>query len=391
VWERPLCLALETLTRTLVWMKLTSSKKPKRPSNWAFNFHPLADYKYAYHLDAVLYAQTLSELAKQRGVIHTKAHVIEVTQHPDTGFIKTLTLDNGDSVTGDLFIDCTGFYGLLIEKTLQTGYEDWSHWLPVDRAIAVATETNISPPPYTVAAAQTSGWTWRIPLQHRAGNGYVYCSDHCSDDQARETLLDNIGHESPLGDPRCFKFTTGRRKQFWNKNCVSLGLSSGFLEPLESTSISLIQTGLSRLLMFFPDYGFHQADINEANRLARLELENIRDFLILHYTLNQRHNEPFWDHLREMTLPDSLQHKIDLFQHRGHIARYEMETFEAASWISVFNGLGIRPNHVDPATLSLPAESVMQHLSEMRNVITRSADQALKHQDFINKHCRASG
>ena len=351
--------------------------------------NPLADYKYAFHLDAILYAGLLREYATQRNLEHIQDLVSEVILDPESGHIKNLKLESGKVIEGDLFIDCTGFRGVLIEQAMKTGYEDWSGWLPVDRAVAVGSISDQEPAPFTVASAREAGWTWRIPLQHRYGNGYVYSSNYCSVDEAINTLLENIDEEL-LSEPKHFRFTAGRRKKFWNKNCIALGLAGGFLEPLESTSISLIQTGISRLLMFFPDHGFNSADIEEANRLAELEAVNIRDFLILHYCLNQRDQHPFWRDIKEITLPDSLKHKIDLYRHRGHVVQYELESFQPASWISIYNGMGVRPAYVDPRAEQLPAEQTLVYLRQMRQTILDNAAQAPKHSEFIAKHCSAA-
>ena len=350
--------------------------------------HPLADYKYAFHFDALLYAAYLRDYAINAGVGHSRGLVVDVHQNSETGFIESLLLDTDETVGADLFIDCTGFAGVLIERTLETGYEDWSHWLPVDRAQAVGSRIVSDPQPYTLSTARTAGWQWRIPLQHRVGNGYVYCSDYCDDDAAAAALLDAVEGE-PLGDPRTLRFTTGLRRKFWNRNCVALGLASGFLEPLESTSISLIQTGLSKLLMFYPHNGFNKADTAEANRLARLEMERIRDFIILHYCTNQRTDGDLWAYCRNMELPDELAHKIDVFRERGHLVEYPMESFQLPSWLSIFDGQRIRPRHRDVRAERLPREDLSRALGRMRDTIGRAAQAAPSHAGFIARHCAA--
>ncbi len=348
--------------------------------------HPLADYKYAFHLDAVLLADMLKEYAIQKDVKHKPALVNEVIINDKTGFISKVTTQCGASIEGDLFLDCTGFAGLLIDKTLRVNYEDWSHWLPVNRAIAIPSAGSTLNP-YTVSKAHEAGWTWRIPLQHRTGNGYVYCADFTSDDRA-QSLIEAQLEGDTIADAKRFRFTTGRRSKFWHKNCVALGLASGFIEPLESTSISLIQTGISRLMMLFPDHGFNDADIAEANRLAATEMEHIRDFIILHYCLNQR-SEAFWQHMRSIELPDTLKHKLELYRHRGHIVQHELESFEAPSWLSIYDGMGLRPRHFDPRASELPLAAKRDYLKQLRHTIDDNASKAMSHADFIARHCAA--
>ena len=349
---------------------------------------PLADYKYAFQFDALLYAAYLRDYAIAKGVKHTQGLVTDVALNSESGFITHVTLESGEQRQGDLFIDCSGFRGLLIEQALHTGYEDWSHWLPVNRALAVGSQSMSAPTPYTASTARAAGWQWRIPLQHRTGNGYVYCSDFCSDDQAYTTLTDNID-EPLLAEPRMLRFTTGLRKKFWNKNCVALGLASGFLEPLESTSIALIQTGISKLLMLFPDNGFYQPDIDEANRMARLEMERIRDFLILHYHASQRSDGELWNYCTTMPVPDTLAHKIELFRHRGHLVQHELESFELGSWISIFYGMGWIPEHCDLQARQAPIPDLIKTLESMQAGITQIASSAPDHADFIKRHCPA--
>ena len=280
---------------------------------------------YAYHFDAGLYARFLRNYAEQRGVVRHEGKIDRVEQRDKDGYISALVMEDGAQIDGELFIDCTGFRALLIEETLKSGYEDWSHWLPCNRALAVPTARTEPLLPYTRSTARKAGWQWRIPLQHRTGNGLVYCSDHLSDDEAASILTDNLDAEM-LADPRPLRFVTGRRKLAWNKNCVALGLAGGFLEPLESTSIHLIQAGISKLLALFPDKNFSARERDEYNRLTALQWEQIRDFLILHYRLNER-PEPFWQRCAAMDIPESLQRKIDLFAGRGRLFRHEDELF----------------------------------------------------------------
>ncbi|WP_096087644.1 tryptophan halogenase family protein [Agaribacterium haliotis] len=344
----------------------------------------LTDYKYAFHFDATLYAELLKNYALARGVTYHQAKV-EAVSLADGAWISELILDDGQKRKADLYIDCSGFRAVLIEQALKTGFEDWSHWLPVDRAVVVASEAQAQPSPYTLSTAQAAGWQWRIPLQHRCGNGYVYSSQFCSDANAQASLLSNLASPA-LGETRLLSFTTGRRKKFWNKNCVALGLASGFIEPLESTSISLIQTGISRLLMFFPDAGFNAADIMEANRLARIEQERIRDFIILHYCLNQRVDGELWDYCRSMPLPEKLKHKIELFRHRGHILSYELESFEAPSWLSIFDGMGVEPSSVSADLMTQDSYDNAGALESLRTSLAQISDKAPLHADFLVKH-----
>jgi Tryptophan halogenase. len=352
---------------------------PKPPS-------PLADYHYAFHFDAVLYAGYLKQLSTSRGVKHFDDLVVGVEQHPDTGFIENVQLKSGQTLEADLFIDCSGFRGLLIEETLKTGYEDWSHWLACNSAVAVQTELSTPPNSFTKTQALGCGWQWNIPLQSRMGNGYVYSDQFISDEQATNTLLNNVAGAA-LTSPKVLKFTTGRRNKFWNKNCVALGLASGFLEPLESTSISMIQTGLLRLMKFFPHNGFNHAEQAEANRVAQNEAERIRDFLILHYKASQRDDTVFWRQMNSMTIPESLSHKIEVFKSKGYLVKYEEESFQDASWLTMYNGFDIQSTHYDPAADFVRDDQLATHFRQMKTSIENAAEAAMEHQKFINKHC----
>ena len=350
--------------------------------------NPLADYAYAYHLDAGLYAEYLRDEAKNRGVNHVIANVSKVNLNSQNGFIDSIALDNGNVLHGDFFIDCSGFKGLLIEQALNTGYESWEQWLFCDSALAIQTKSAGEIKPYTRCIAQGAGWQWNIPLQHRTGNGYVFSSDFENPQEAEKTLLQSINGET-ITDLKTIRFKPGRRKKIWNKNCFALGLASGFLEPLESTSISLIQTALAKLQTFFPHNGIDQASIDEVNRLHNTELERIRDFLILHYKLNQRNDTPFWQHCRDADIPDSLVHKIAMFKSRGHIVEYDHESFEAASWLTMFNGFGVTPDNVDIRATKVPCEKLREYTRQMKEAIEQAANASVSHQAFIAKHCQA--
>ncbi|WP_252181104.1 tryptophan halogenase family protein [Azospirillum sp. B4] len=343
---------------------------------------------YAYHFDAALYARYLRDLAERSGVKRTEGKIVEVARRATDGFIESLLLENGTRVTGDLFIDCSGFRGLLIGQTLKAEYEDWSHWLPCDRAMAVPCEGVAELTPYTRSTARAAGWQWRIPLQHRIGNGYVYCSRFISDDEAAATLLANLDGK-PLADPRPLRFTTGRRRNSWTKNCVALGLAAGFMEPLESTSIHLVQSGLFRMVSLLPRDGFEQATVDEYNRLTNIEYEQIRDFLVLHYHAVERDDSPLWNHCRTMEIPDALRHKMDLFRARGRVARFDDQLFVEPSWLAVFLGQGVWPRSYDPVADVLPDAEVAARLARIRQAIRHMADGMPTHRDFINRHCRA--
>ena len=348
---------------------------------------PLATIAHAFHFDAGLYAKYLRGFGEARGVRRTEGKVVETRLRGDDGFIESVVLDSGEVVAGELFIDCSGFRGLLIEQALKTGYEDWSHWLPCNRALAVPCESAAELTPYTRSTARDGGWQWRIPLQHRTGNGMVYCSDHMSDDEAAAVLLANLDGK-PLADPRPLRFVTGKRKQFWNRNCVAIGLSSGFMEPLESTSIHFIQSAIAKLVAMFPDRNFDQVDIDEYNRQTGFEYERSRDFIIAHYVANER-PEPFWRQCREMAIPDTLAGKIELFRSHGRVFREHEELFTESSWIQVLIGQGVLPRSYHPMVDLLSPEEITQMMGGVRTVLESCAAAMPGHAEFIARHCAA--
>jgi tryptophan halogenase len=342
----------------------------------------LAAFGSAYHFDAALYAKFLRSYAEMRRVQRVEGKVIDVQLRPEDGFIKSVQLDNGETLEADLFIDCSGFRGLLIEGALETGYEDWSHWLPCDRAVAVPCEKVAPALPYTRSTARSAGWQWRIPLQHRTGNGLVYCSEHMNDEQAVELLLSELDG-SPMADPNLLRFKTGVRKKAWVKNCVALGLASGFMEPLESTSIHLIQSGITRLLDFFPGKDFDQANIDEYNRVSRIEYEEIRDFLILHYCATERTDSEFWNYCRTMDIPETLKHRINLFAGYGRMPPRALDLFTNTSWIAVFMGQGIIPQKYDPLVDAHETSATQQRMEQARMQILQMASNLPSHEHYI--------
>ena len=343
---------------------------------------------YAFHFDAGLYARFLRSVAVGNGVMRTEGRITSVNLRPEDGFVQSVTLESGEVVTGELFIDCSGFRGLLIEEALQTGYEDWTHWLPCDRAIAVPSQ-NVGPArPYTQSIAHRAGWQWRIPLQHRTGNGHVFCSDFISEDEAAAILLANLEGE-PLAEPRMLPFKTGMRRKGWNRNVVALGLSSGFMEPLESTSIHLIQEGIAKLIAHFPDRSFAPANIDSYNRRIAFDYERIRDFIVLHYHANQR-DEPFWQRCREMSIPDTLRDKIDLFRSAGRIFREQEELFIEVGWLQVLIGQNVVPKAWHPLADTLTREELAGFAGDIRTIVSATASRLPSHEEFIAQYCAAT-
>lgn len=349
---------------------------------------PLADIAYAYHFDAGLYARFLRGYAEARGVVRTEGKVASVQQRAEDGFITSITMESGEVIPGQLFIDCSGFRGLLIEQTLKTGYTDWSHWLPCDRAVAVPCERREPLTPYTRSTARTAGWQWRIPLQHRVGNGHVFSSRFISEDEATAMLMANL--EGPaLADPRTLRFTTGKRNKFWNKNVIAVGLSSGFIEPLESTSIHLIQSCIARLTAFFPHGGFDETDIDEFNAHSDFEIDKIRDFIILHYHATERTDTPFWNYVRTMDVPESLKRKMALFNTNGRIFREHNELFAEPSWVQVMYGQRMHPAGYHALVDVYPEEKIAEYMANIRGVIANCTRVMPSHEEFIAKHCAA--
>ncbi|HVY24569.1 MAG TPA: tryptophan halogenase family protein [Steroidobacteraceae bacterium] len=344
----------------------------------------LSTLDYAFHFDAGLYARYLRHYSEQHGVKRVEGKIQHVEQRED-GFIASLVLEGDLRLSGDLFIDCTGFRGLLIEQTLKTGYEEWTRYLPCDRAVAVPSERAEPLRPYTRTIAGTAGWQWRIPLQHRMGNGHVYCSRFISDDEAAATLLKSLDGK-PLADPRIIPFTTGRRKLAWNKNCVALGLSAGFMEPLESTSIHLIQSGISKLMALFPNRNFSSIERDEYNRLSTLQWETTRDFLIAHYKLNRR-REPFWRECAGMEIPETLARRLKLFSATGRYFRGEYELFDEVNWTAVLIGQGLIPESYDPLVDIVDEADLQQTMNGIRSAFVRAAEHMPSHADFIRQHC----
>jgi tryptophan 7-halogenase len=349
-------------------------------------------YAYAYHFDASLYAAYLRSWATERGVRRIEGQVCEVSRRPDGG-LEELKLKSGERIAGDLFIDCSGFRSLLLGGTLGVAWQDWTHWLPCDRALAVPCNRVGALTPYTRATARRAGWTWRIPLQHRTGNGYVFSSQFISDGEAQDALL-AVLDGAARAEPRLLRFSPGRRERAWSHNCVAVGLASGFLEPLESTSIYLIQAAVTDLVNLMPRPGSKGTDsrlVDEFNRLNEMQYERIRDFLVLHYTANRRIGEPLWDYVRSMPLPDSLVHKIQLFRSRAALPNYQFGLFARDSWLSVLIGQGIIPEGHDQLANAFALPTLEERLGEFRNRVQTNVDSMGSHGDFISSYAQAAG
>ena len=357
---------------------------------------PLPPINYAFQFDATLYAAFLRRYSEQRGVVRVEGKIVKVHQHAESGFIDRVETADGRSVAGDLFIDCSGFRGLLIEETLKSGYEDWSEWLPCDRAVAVPCERAMTPSgapapitPYTRATAREAGWQWRIPLQHRTGNGYVFCSRFMSDDEATERLLGRLDGK-PIRDPKVLRFVTGHRKKIWNKNVVALGLASGFLEPLESTSIHLVQSCLTRLIAMMPRREISPAVIEEYNRMVLGNYVNTKDFLIAHYKVTEREDTPFWAHCKSMDIPDSLKLRLEVFASQGHANVGLQELFKESSWFAMLVGQGMVPRDYNPGVDALSADELKQRVARIRTYVMDRVNSLPTHDAFIAQNCAAA-
>jgi tryptophan 7-halogenase len=349
---------------------------------------PLQAISYAFHFDAALYAKFLREFSLARGVTRIEGKITRVQQHAESGFIESVTLERGQTIPADLFIDCSGFRGLLTEQTLQSGYDDWGSYLPCDRAIARACRKVADPIPYTRATAKSAGWQWRIPLQSRTGNGHVYCSEYMSDDAALDSLNSDLDAEA-TSEPNFLRFRAGIRRQPWNKNVVALGLASGFIEPLESTSIHLIQTAIARLMTNFPDKSFNQPDIDYYNRRTRLEFEQVRDFIVLHYHATARDDSPFWNYCRNMPIPHTLAERIAIYRENARLYRHDNELFSETSWFAVMHGQNIAPQRYHPIADVLPEAELGKRMTKMADVTLKCLSTMPTHQQFIDQHCKA--
>lgn len=343
---------------------------------------------YAFQFDASLYAAFLRRFSEARGAKRVEGKIVEVKQNSDSGFIESLVLDNGNVVKGDFFIDCSGFRGLLIEQTLKVGYTDWSQWLPVNSAAAVPCESSGVLLPYTRATAQEFGWQWRIPLQHRTGNGYVYCDKFIGDEEAAQKLLSRLDGKA-LSDPKTIKFVTGVRNKCWEKNCVAVGLASGFLEPLESTSIHLVQATIARLLTMFPRDGFNEMLIRRFNQEMHHDYSDIKDFIIAHYKVTEREDTEFWRYVKNMPIPTSLEEKLETFRVKGDIMVRHDELFKEQSWFSVLVGQGMFPSAYHPIADVVSDDELRLRLTQIRTGIQNRLNMMPSHSDFIRDNCKS--
>ncbi|MGV2495622.1 tryptophan halogenase family protein [Pelagerythrobacter aerophilus] len=347
---------------------------------------PKNGLNYAYHLNATAYAAFLRRIAEKSGAKRVEGKIAQVELDGDSGNITALRLEDGQRLEGDLFLDCTGFRALLIEGALHVGYDDWSHYLPCDRAIAVQTELSGPPVPYTRAIAHDAGWQWRIPLQHRGGNGIVYCSRYLSQDAARERLMSTL-EGKPISEPRAIPFTAGARRKQWHRNCVAIGLAGGFLEPLESTSIHLIQRAVVRLMRMMPAGQVSERDIAEFNDQQLTDMIQVRDFLILHYNATDRRDSPFWRQCATMDIPDTLRQKIELFRETGRVFRKNEEIFAENSWVQVMLGQGIKPQNHHPIAKKMSDAELSRFLSSLRENITKTVAALPSHEDYVAQFC----
>ena len=348
---------------------------------------PASYLRYAYHFDAALYARFLRSYAEKRGVKRVEGKVCEVMRAPETGDLSGVRLSEGRTVSGDFFFDCSGFRSLLLGNALGVPWIDWHHWLPCDASLAVACQHDGPPRPYTRSTAKSAGWQWKIPTQQRTGNGHVYCSDYLSEDEATSTLVDDLDGEI-IGSPRLIRFSTGHRQKFWEKNCVAIGLSSGFLEPLESTSLYLIRQGISRFIALFPDASLPTVFRDEYNRWMQKDYEQVRDLLVLHYHANQR-TEPFWQRCQHMEIPETLRRRLALFSEGGRFLRGEGELFPAASWVAVMLGQNIIPKAIDPVIVGTPVADIEHKLNLLRRSMNEFVDKLPSHAQLLGDYCAA--
>ncbi|MEM9938697.1 MAG: tryptophan halogenase family protein [Pseudomonadota bacterium] len=390
-----------------IWRKLRQDGD-RRPIQ-AFNLETMAayfgkfarsaDYKgedlppmnYAYHINATAYAQFLRRDSEVRGVVRREGKVADVMLDAESGYVNSVIMDDGEQIQGDLFVDCSGFRGLLIEQALKTGYEDWREYLPCDRAVALPCnrDDGSPPPPFTKATAHRAGWQWQVPLQHRNGNGHVYCSEYIQDDEAHDILVANMAGK-PTADPNFLRFTTGRRKKFWNRNVVALGLAAGFMEPLESTSIHLINTGINKLIALLSLDGITQTQQDAYNRFTKKEYARIRDFLILHYNATERSDSEFWNYCRTMDVPETLTEKVELFRSNGQIFREEDELFTETSWAAVMMGQGIEMEGYSPVASALDANAIKSEIDGMEQSIRYLVQRMPGHGEFLTRYCPAA-
>jgi len=385
------------------WLR---SREEGNPDNlWTYSINALAanahrfdrldpgpnrQFAYAYHLDASLYSACLRAYSEARGVTRTEGRIASIERHSTDGLIASLVLDDGRRIHGDFFIDCTGFRRLLIGEALGVPYEDWSHWLPCDRALAVPCESALPLLAHTCAIARGAGWQWRIPLQHRLGNGHVYCSAFMGDDEAAAILLANLDGKA-TADPKPIRFTTGRCREFWHKNCVALGLAGGFMEPLESTSIHLIQKGISRLVGNFPSSPRDEVTARLYNRELQIEFDGIRDFLILHYKANQRTGSEFWRACREMRVPDELDYRMQLFREGAQVYVAQWEIFPEGSWVQVLLGQNVVPRTYHRLADSISSAELRGYMNRVKAAVVNTVRKMPSHADFIAAHCAMDG
>jgi len=365
-------------------VKLAQNNKFYQPNLTPKN--QLEIFDWALHFDAGLFAQLMRDYSISNGVKCIDSKIVHANLDNTSGDIDTLQLESGQTVYGDLFIDCSGFSALLIEKTLNTGYEDWSQYLVCDTAVAVQSELVGQPVPYTISHAQKAGWQWQIPLQNRMGNGIVFSKAFVNKDEATNSMIKSIKGKL-LHEPRSFSFTPGRRKKAWHKNCIAVGLASGFLEPLESTSIALVETAIEKISSFLSNAEYSQEEEDKFNYAMKSEYERVRDFIILHYKLNGRTDSPMWQHCRDLAIPPSLSDKISAFKSKGEIIRYPWEIFGKDSWLAIFDGLNFKAESYDKSIDKFSVELLSNELSKMRQGIEIKASNAQLHSDFLKQYC----